>query len=512
MSANTTDLLLIYPPVAKAAEAPAGVARIKQALQTHGRSCQVIDANLEGQLFLINRVARSESPRVKTAIRNRDKNLAIIRDIASFQKFDHYKRAVLESSRLLYAAGAPFHAAISFTSYKQRGLAPVRSDDLLHAAESPQTNPFYAYFVNNLLPRIWDSQPGIVGISLIYLSQALTTFALIGFLRRYVPGVRIILGGGLITSWRSQPAWRDPFSGLVDACIPGTGEQAALEILGIKAQKTFYPFSYTDIRDDYFSPGRILPYSTSNGCYWRRCTFCPETAECTTYESLPHDRIFDELEQQSQLRPSLIHFLDNALSPALLKKMALRRLPAPWYGYVRFTKELEELDFCMALKKSGCVLLQIGLESGDQHVLDQMHKGIELPRVSRILHNLKKAGIDTFIYLLFGTPYETITEARRTIKFTLDHADCIQYINAAIFNMPVHSAESGAFSTQQFYKGDLALYHNFDHPKGWQRGLVRQFLQNEFKSHAAIKRMLLANPPFFTSNHAPFFTTHFLKQ
>lgn len=511
MSALTTDLLLIYPPAAKPAEPPAGVAQIKQALQSHGRSCRVIDANLEGQLYLINSVHHSDSPRVKSAIRNRDKNLAVIRDIASFAKFDHYKRAVLETSRLLNAAAAPFHAAISFTSFEQQGLKPVRSDDLLHAAEAPQENPFYAYFEKKLLPRVLDSQPGIIGISLIYLSQALTTFALIGFLRRHVPTIKIILGGGLITSWMSQPGWSDPFRGLVDACIPGRGERAVLELLDIKTQSTSFPPSFEENRDSYFSPGCILPYAASHGCYWRRCAFCPETTEGAPFHTLPHHKIFDDLKHLSRPRPSLIHFLDDALSPSLLHKIAQRRLPAPWYGYVRFTREFEELDFCMALKTSGCILLQIGLESGDQDVLDKMQKGIELPRVSRILRNLQKAGIDTFIYLLFGTPYETIEQARRTVKFTLDHADCIQYLNPAIFNMPVHSTESNIYATRQFYEGDLALYHNFDHPKGWQRGLVRQFLQNEFQSHAAIKSKILANPPFFTSNHAPFFTDHFLQ-
>ena len=511
MSDPNTDLLLIFPPVAKPAEPPIGVAQIKRALQTHDRSCQIIDANLEGQFFLINSVDHSDSPRVRSAIRNRDKNLAVIRDISSFQKFDHYKRAVLESSRLLNAAAAPFHAAVSFTSFKQQGVKPVRSDDLLNAAESPQTNPFYPYFEKQLLPRIMDASPHVIGISLIYLSQALTTFALIGFLHRHFPGVRIILGGGLITSWMSQPAWRDPFRGLVDACIPGRGEQAVLDFFDVKTTKASYAPLYENNGDSYFSPGRILPYAASHGCYWRRCTFCPETTEGAPFHALPPDKIFDDIEHLSRPQPELIHFLDDALSPSLLIKMAQHRLPAPWYGYVRFTAELEQLDFCIALKKSGCVLLQIGLESGDQGVLDKMQKGIELQRVSRVLRNLKKAGIDTFIYLLFGTPYETIEQARKTVKFTLDHADCIQYLNPAIFNMPVSSAESSAYATRHFYEGDLALYHNFDHPEGWQRGLVRQFLQNEFQSHPAIKRKIVANPPMFTSNHAPFFTDHFLK-
>ena len=42
---------------------------------------------------------------------------------------------------------------------------------------------------------------------------------------------------------------------------------------------------------------------------------------------------------------------------------------APWYGFVRVTRRLADEDFCRALKLSGCVMLKLGLESGDQGVL-----------------------------------------------------------------------------------------------------------------------------------------------
>jgi hypothetical protein len=59
--------------------------------------------------------------------------------------------------------------------------------------------------------------------------------------------------------------------------------------------------------------------------------------------------------------------------------------------------------------------------------------------------------------------------------------------------------------TKSFYEGDLSLYTGFDHPKGWSRPLIRQFLDKEFKRHPAIAPILRRDPPVFTSNHAPFF-------
>lgn len=506
------DVLLIYPPVAKPAEPPAGVAQLKSALKRAGLSCESIDANVEGQYSLIQNVPHSESRRSKMALQNRDKNSAAVHSLAALQNFDNYKRSVLELNHLLGETGRPFRAFITFTDYKQQEFLPVRSQDLLRAAERPERNPFYAYFAEQLLPYIEKTTPGVIGISLVYLSQAVTTFALLGLLRRSFPHCTLILGGGLVTSWMSRPDWCNPFSGLVDGIYPGRGEAKLSALFTQKAIDDFYTPDYHNTDwDRYFSPGRVLPYAASYGCYWKACTFCPECAEDNQYAPVPPAKVFADLEQLAEHHPTLLHFLDNAISPSLLRKIADHRLPTSWYGYVRFTSELQDLDFCHALRQSGCVLLQLGLESGEQQVLDKMTKGIRLESVSTILKNLKRAGIAAYVYLLFGTPYETISEARRTMQFVLDHADCIRYINPAIFNMPVFSDESARYMPRPFYEGDLSLYHAFEHPGGWHRDQVRQFLNDEFKSQRLIRKIMNANPPLFSSNHAPFFTDFFKK-
>jgi radical SAM superfamily enzyme YgiQ (UPF0313 family) len=161
----------------------------------------------------------------------------------------------------------------------------------------------------------------------------------------------------------------------------------------------------------------------------------------------------------------------------------------------------------MALKKSGCTMLKLGLESGDQGVLDKMQKGIDLNTASQALKTLKKAGIATYIYLIFGTPAETLPEARKTLEFVAAHHETVSFLNLAIFNMPIFGAEAAEFETSSFYAGDLSLYTDFVHPGGWNRKQVRQFLDNEFKKNKAVADIIKKDPPIFTSNHAPFFVS-----
>jgi radical SAM superfamily enzyme YgiQ (UPF0313 family) len=150
-------------------------------------------------------------------------------------------------------------------------------------------------------------------------------------------------------------------------------------------------------------------------------------------------------------------------------------------------------------------MLQLGLESGDQGVLDHMGKGFDLETASYVLQSLKKAGIATFVYLLFGTPPETYPKALKTLDYAVKHSNCIDFLNLAVFNLPAYGPESEKLDTSEFYEGDLFLYRNFSHPGGWDRSAVRQFLNREFKRHPAVADILRKTPPAFTSNHAPFF-------
>ncbi|MEI9479378.1 MAG: radical SAM protein, partial [Deltaproteobacteria bacterium] len=158
-----------------------------------------------------------------------------------------------------------------------------------------------------------------------------------------------------------------------------------------------------------------------------------------------------------------------------------------------------------ALRQSGCIMLELGLESGEQDVLDRLQKGVCVDEASLALRALKKAGIATYVYLLFGTPPEGLEEARKTLEFVVTHHEDIDFLNVAIFNLPVYGPDTKQLDTNFFYEGDLSLYVDFEHPKGWNRKRVRQFLDKEFRRHPAIASILRRDPPVFTSNHAPFF-------
>jgi len=502
-------IVLIHPPVVKPSEPPAGIARLAGALQAHGVACTLIDANLEGLHYLLARVQPAADTWSQRAHRHLGRHLQSLCASEVYVRPDAYRRAVGDVAHLLGQCGQE-GIRPGLADYRDGRWSPVRSADLRAAAHQPERNPFYPYYMQALLPRLMAVSPAAVGISINYLSQALCAFALIGALRRECPGLRIILGGGLITSWMQRPGRIDALADLVAQMGAGPGEALLLQTMGRQLTHVDFLPDYSQLRRiDYLSPGFILPFSASAGCWWRRCAFCPERAEKRPFQPLPHRLAAAQLRQLTeQTRPVLIHLLDNALSPGLLKALCRQPPGAPWYGFVRIAPPLDDPDFCSHLAAAGCRMLKIGLESGNQAVLDRLEKGVRLEMASRVLANLREAGIAAYVYLLFGTPAEDEAAARDTLAFVAEHADAIDFLNLAIFNLPLGSPDAEGLALRDFYDGDLALYRDFDHPAGWDRPQARRFVERVFKKHPLVQPIVRRDPPFFTSNHAAFFLSH----
>ncbi|MBN1542700.1 radical SAM protein [candidate division KSB1 bacterium] len=502
------SVVLIFPPIAKPCEPPAGIARLHGALSDAGISCTCIDANLNGQLDLLQRPVNALNKRAQQSAHNVQANLQAIRNLATFSQIDPYRRIVGELDYLLQQHGRPFHARLGLANYTQTGRSLACTSDLYWAAKNPDQNPFFDYYREKLIPQISLAKPELIGISISFLNQAFCAFSLIGLLRKEFPQIPIVLGGGLINSWVCITGKTNLFSDLVQGCAAGPGESFLLQRFGYTCGENLSPtFEYSDLfSPHYLAPGFILPFAFTYGCYWHRCRFCPECAENNPFLALEPVQAVQQLKYWvDRFKPNLIHFLDNAMPIEFIAELIRTPPGVPWYGYMRLERELCDADFCRQLARAGCAMLKIGLESGSHAVLCAMNKGIRLDWASGVLHNLQDAGIGVFAYVLFGTPAESVADARKTLAFLQRHHEQVDFLNAALFNLPLNSPDTAALQTHPFSEANLSLYCKFHHPLGWDRRAVRQFLAGEFRADADIRKILRRDPTIFTANHAPFF-------
>lgn len=77
-----------------------------------------------------------------------------------------------------------------------------------------------------------------------------------------------------------------------------------------------------------------------------------------------------------------------------------------------------DIETIKLMKKAGCRLVSIGIESGSQFMLDKMGKKITLNQVRNTVKTFKKFNMQIYAYYVIGLPWET----RETIKETLEFA------------------------------------------------------------------------------------------
>lgn len=512
-----SELVLIHPPVAVPSEPPIGIATLAAELRAHGVGVTLIDAGVES-LDRLLRTARPEdasSIAERRAIANLPRSLADLRSPTAYADADRYRRAVADLGKLLLLQGrrAEPCARVGLASYEEEGRSPLSSNDLRRAAAAASGSPFADCFAE-LAERVAAASPRAVGISINYLHQALPALALAGMLRqRLGPRVPLLAGGGLVRCWAGRlPA--DALQPALDRLVFDDGVAALLAVLGRGGPE--HPTGGAIVAPDYdgmpwelyLAPRRIAPFVTTRGCVWRRCRYCPEALAVRDYRALPAAELAPALDALvARTGAGLLHLADSTIPHAALAALAERPLAVPWYGFTRFGAPLARPELARRLKRSGCAMLQLGLESGSPRLLARLRKGITLRQASAALHALAGEGIPVYLYVMFGIPGETRDDAHRTLDFVAAHAGCITCLNAALLNLPVGSPPEPDIAPSPLpgEDCDLTLYNAYRHTGGgWDRRAARHFMEREFAREPAIAAIIHRTPPVFGPNHAPF--------
>lgn len=79
---------------------------------------------------------------------------------------------------------------------------------------------------------------------------------------------------------------------------------------------------------------------------------------------------------------------------------------------------VDTVDFetlCL-MRKAGCSLVSIGIESGSQEILDKIGKKININQIKSAIKTIKKAKIQIYAYYVIGLPWETKETISKTYK------------------------------------------------------------------------------------------------
>lgn len=78
---------------------------------------------------------------------------------------------------------------------------------------------------------------------------------------------------------------------------------------------------------------------------------------------------------------------------------------------------VKDRDLLRLMKRSGCWLINYGIESGNQGILDAAQKGTRLEQIEKAVSMTRRAGIQSKGYFILGLPGETEETMKNTIRF-----------------------------------------------------------------------------------------------
>lgn len=250
----------------------------------------------------------------------------------------------------------------------------------------------------------------------------------------------IVQGPGEITFAEIVTAYKEgkSFNGIdgILYCKNGTIFKTApprqienLDILPFPDRSDFDPTQFHRMTDQETATVVAI---TSRGCPYN-CAFCDNRNRF--YRARRPDCVVKELIECKRMGYRGIMFWDEVFTLikenvlALCNEMIAQKLDMPWGCITRV--DCVDQETIRVMHNAGCNSIFFGVESGSQHILDQINKKISLQQSRDAFKICRQEGIVTGAYFIIGLPGETEIEAENTFHFAEELS--ADYININIF-------------------------------------------------------------------------------
>lgn len=169
----------------------------------------------------------------------------------------------------------------------------------------------------------------------------------------------------------------------------------------------------------------VLFVETSRGCPYQ-CAYCTEVTfwnKPVRYRSV--QRVIDEIRYcVEKYGINTFRFTDSCFSApprrcgeicdAIFERCINDSVPVRWSAYARIENLSPEL--IQKMKRSGCVALDVGLESGSREILHNINKNYDPEVAVSVAREVKEAGMVLNYNIIIGLPGET----RDTLQKSMD--------------------------------------------------------------------------------------------
>jgi len=239
---------------------------------------------------------------------------------------------------------------------------------------------------------------------------------------------------------------------------------------------------WKSLPDALFRSG-VVTMQASNGCPYK-CAFCNFVKDRRLAFVKPVDQLVAEMKDVAGRGARYVRFVDdnfrlgsedlNAVSQRLVDEGA----PLRWMSFIR-ASTLEHADVAL-LRRSGCMEVQLGLESADPQVLSNMNKRADPELYEGVVRKVLGAGINCSSCFVFGFPGETAETVRRTIEF-INNVDSSAY--EGVFSWSIYPFLLAPLSP---------VYESESRKKYGLVGYMRNWKHQTMDSDQAMEHVLMA--------------------
>jgi radical SAM superfamily enzyme YgiQ (UPF0313 family) len=168
----------------------------------------------------------------------------------------------------------------------------------------------------------------------------------------------------------------------------------------------------------------FLLFELTRGCPYN-CTFCSKVMYGEEFRKKTLEQVRREIDcALSRTMVRSAYFIDleftvaSELAEGVCRYLADLGAPLEWCCQTRADRVDAELVDLM--RRAGCRLIHIGVESGSERVLEASGKATSKERIRDGVRLIHEAGIETLAFFMFGLPGETDAEREETIEFALE--------------------------------------------------------------------------------------------
>jgi len=212
-----------------------------------------------------------------------------------------------------------------------------------------------------------------------------------------------------------------------DFVVVGEGENALLDIVEGKITEHVVSRPVSDINvlpdwscyPDY--KYTRLPLFITRGCPYS-CIFCNVNKIFgRSYRKRELANVLDEVKAGIEMGIKYFDVVDDCftLDKNYVKEFCklVKPLGITWECTQGARIDTLDEEAFFAMKDAGCILIAVGIESGNQKIVDNIKKGLNLEVAKKNIAFAKKAGLRVKAFFLVGSPGETYEDVLLSIKF-----------------------------------------------------------------------------------------------